>query len=358
MGAPAGHGLAHARAWRASSTRAGTSAARRCRRRCARCSARPSRSAGSAPPPRRPSSTTSTSPARCSWAARPNATAAQFPQKSIDGVSADELYDEYNKAFKDEVGRGVAKYVKKWEELGSGAKKQVQLAYAESGLAVNYIMNSASQDQREEAEAMVLAFSDGVVNDTKSYAAWTKNEASNLLNDGQAVDLHAGQHGPGRQGLRRRACRCPSSRTRRPAARSPSTPTTSRSSTSARRPSSTPRSSTRAWRSWPTRSSAAPPPSSSPPPARSSSSTKKGAALLNMAKATEVVDETGKLAKGIEAVKDTKKALDVGRGRRGGRGDAVRQREVAARTSRARRSCSPPTTATCTSCPTSAACRR
>jgi hypothetical protein len=34
---------------------------------------------------------------------------------------------------------------------------------------------------------MVLAFSDGVVNDTSSYASWTKNEASNLLNDGQAL---------------------------------------------------------------------------------------------------------------------------------------------------------------------------
>jgi hypothetical protein len=39
---------------------------------------------------------------------------------------------------------------------------------------------------------------------------------------------------------------------------------------------------------------------------------KKGAALLNMAKATEVVDESGKLAKGVEAVRDTKKALGVG----------------------------------------------
>ncbi|HWI70638.1 MAG TPA: hypothetical protein VNT55_01685, partial [Baekduia sp.] len=40
--------------------------------------------------------------------------------------------------------------------------------------------------------------------------------------------------------------------------------------------------------------------------------TKKGAALLNLAKATEVLDESGKLAKGVEAVKDTKKALGVG----------------------------------------------
>ncbi|HWI73638.1 MAG TPA: hypothetical protein VNT55_16895, partial [Baekduia sp.] len=117
----------------------------------------------------------------------PNATAAQFPKRSIDGVAAEELYDEYNKAFMDEVGKGAAKYVQKWKDLGSGAKKQVGLAYAESGLALNYIMNSASQDQREEAEAMVLAFSDGVIDDTSSYAAWTKNEASNLLNDGQAL---------------------------------------------------------------------------------------------------------------------------------------------------------------------------
>jgi hypothetical protein len=241
----------------------------------------------------------------------PEATAAQFPQRSIDGVSADELYDEYNKAFKNEVGRGVAKYVKKWEELGSGAKRQVQLAYAESGLAVNFIMNTASQDQREEAGAMVLAFSDGVVNDTKSYANWTKNEISNWLNDGQSViyalaNMDQGaadfddalavpfeQDAAARRAITKYADDQPIKYQREMAKLDAKifnggmeiVADTVVGGAATKLITST---------------------------GKAVQLTKKGAALLNMAKATEVVDETGKLAKGIEAVKDTKKALDVG----------------------------------------------
>jgi hypothetical protein len=241
----------------------------------------------------------------------PEATAAQFPQRSIDGVSADELYDEYNKAFKNEVGRGVAKYVKKWEELGSGAKRQAGLAYAESGLAVNYIMSSASQDQRQEAEAMVLAFSDGVINDTTSYAAWTKNEASNLLNDGQSViyalaNMDQGgkdlidamsvpfeQDAAARRAITKYADDQPIKYQREMAkldakifnAGMEVVADTVVGGAATKLITST---------------------------GKAVQLTKKGAALLNMAKATEVIDESGKLAKGIEAVKDTKKALGVG----------------------------------------------
>jgi hypothetical protein len=241
----------------------------------------------------------------------PEATAAQFPQRSIAGVSADELYDEYNKAFKAEVGRGVAKYVKKWEELGSGAKKQVGLAYAESGLAVNYIMNSASQDQRQEAEAMVLAFSDGVVNDTSSYAAWTKNEASNLLNDGQAViytlaNMDQGakdfadavsvpfeQDAAARRVITKYADDQPIKYQREMAkldAKIFNTGAEIVADTVVGGAATKLITST----------------------GKVVQLGRKGAALLNMAKATEVVDETGKLAKGIDAVKDTKNALGVG----------------------------------------------
>ena len=205
----------------------------------------------------------------------PQATAAQFPRQSIDGVSADELYDEYNKAFKAEVGKGVAKYVKKWEDLGSGAKKQAKLAYAESGLAVNYIMNSASQDQREEAEAMVLAFSDGVVNDTKSYAAWTKNEASNLLNDGQAVIYSLANMDQGAKDFADTVS-VPfeqDAAARRAIAKYADTQPRKWQRETAKLDAKI--FNVGAWRPWPTRSSAAPPPSSSPPPARSSSSARR-----------------------------------------------------------------------------------
>jgi hypothetical protein len=241
----------------------------------------------------------------------PQATAAQFPRQSIAGVSADELYDEYNKAFKAEVGRGVAKYVKKWEDLGSGAKKQAKLAYAESGLAVNYIMNSASQDQREEAEAMVLAFSDGVVNDTKSYAAWTKNEASNLLNDGQAVIYSLANMDQGAKDFADTVS-VPfeqDAAARRAIAKYADTQPRKWQRESARLDAKIFNGGMEIVADTVVGGTATKLITTTGKVVQLG---KKGAALLNMAKATEVVDETGKLAKGVEAVKDTKKALDVG----------------------------------------------
>ena len=242
----------------------------------------------------------------------PNATAAQFPKGSIDGrQTAEELYDEYNKAFKAEVGKGVAKYVKKWEDLGSGAKKQAQLAYAESGLAVNYIMNSASQDQREEAEAMVLAFSDGVVNDTKSYASWTKNEASNLLNDGQAVIYSLANMDQGAKDFAD-AVSVPfeqDAAARRAIAKYADTQPRRWQRESAKLDAKIFNAGMEVVADTVVGGTATKLITST---GKAVQLGKKGAALLNMAKATEVVDETGKLAKGVEAVKDTKKALDVG----------------------------------------------
>lgn len=241
----------------------------------------------------------------------PNATAAQFPQRSIDGVSADELYDEYNKAFKAEVGRGVAKYVKKYEELGAGAKKQLQLAYAESGLAVNFIMNTASQDQREEAGAMVLAFSDGVVDDVKSYAHWTKNEAGQLLNDGQAAMYAVANMDQGAKDFAD-AVSVPFERdaaARREIAKYADTQPRKWQRESAKLDAKIFNGGMEIVADTFVGGAATKLVTST---GKVVQLTKKGAALLNMAKATEVVDQTGKLAKGVKAVKNTKKAVDVG----------------------------------------------
>lgn len=241
----------------------------------------------------------------------PNATAAQFPNKGFGGYTAEELYDEYNKAFKAELGRGASKYVKKWSDLGSGAKRQVQLAYAESGLAVNYIMNTASQDQREEAEAMVLAFSDGVVDDTTSYANWTKNEVSNLLNDGAALITAFDQVDQGADDAVD-AMTVPLIRDAEARDRI--------AQYAGDQPIKFMRESAKLDASYAnTGAEIAADTLLGGAATKLVTSTgkavqvgKKGAALLNMAKATDVVDESGKLVKGVHAVKDTKKALGVG----------------------------------------------
>ncbi|HWH95856.1 MAG TPA: hypothetical protein VNT03_18490 [Baekduia sp.] len=241
----------------------------------------------------------------------PTATAAQFPNRSIAGIAAEDMYDEYNKAFMAEVGRGVAKYVKKWQDLGHGARKQAQLAYAESGLALSYIMNSASQDQREEAEAMVLAFSDGVVEDTSSYAAWTKNEASNLLNDGQALIYTLANMDQGAQDVAD-AISAPFERdaaARREIMKYADTEPIRFQREMARLDGKIFNTGMEVVADTVVGGTATKLITSTGKVVQLG---KKGAALLNIAKATEVVDESGKLAKGLDAVKDTKKALGVG----------------------------------------------
>ncbi len=241
----------------------------------------------------------------------PNATAAQFPQRSIAGVSADELAAEYDKTFKNKVGEGAAKYVKKWEDLGAGAKKQVQLAYAESGMAVNYIMNSASQDQREEAEAMVLAFSDGVVKDTSAYAAWTKNEASNLLNDGQALVYTLANMDQGAKDAAD-AIAVPFDRdaaARREITKYADDQPIKYQREMAKLDAKIFNAGMEIVADTVVGGTATKLVTSA---GKAVQLGRKGAALLNMAEATEVVDESGKLAKGVEAVKDTKKSLGVG----------------------------------------------
>jgi uncharacterized membrane protein len=241
----------------------------------------------------------------------PSATAAQFPNKGFSGYTAEELQDEYNRAFKAELGKGVDKYVKRWSDLGAGARDQVRMAYGESALALNYIMNTASQDQRQEAEAMVLAFSDGVVEDTTSYANWTRNEVSNLLNDGASLitafdqtdkgadDLVDGMTQPfvkraeARDKIARYADDEPIKFMRESAKLDARDTTTAAEAVADTMIGG-------AATKLVTSSG------------RIVQATRKGAALLNFAKATEVVDESGKLAKGVHAVKDTKNSLGVG----------------------------------------------
>ena len=172
-------------------------------------------------------------------------------------------------------------------------------------------MNSASQDQREEAEAMVLAFSDGVVQDTTSYANWTRNEVSNLLNDGASLITAFDQVDKGADDLvddmtvpfvkraeaRDRVAQLADDQPikfMRESAKLDAADTTTAGEAVA--DTLIGGAATKVVTSG----------------GRVVQLARKGAALINMAKATEVIDESGRLAKGIHAVKDTKNALGVG----------------------------------------------
>ncbi|MFT4050308.1 MAG: hypothetical protein QM648_10825 [Solirubrobacterales bacterium] len=115
------------------------------------------------------------------------AMAVQFPNKKFNGYTAEELEAAYADGFAEQSGKRTGKWAQGWGKFAVGVKDEFGLAFSESGLGLSYLMNTASQDQREQYEAMIMTFSDGVVKDSSSYASWTKNEASNLLNDGQAM---------------------------------------------------------------------------------------------------------------------------------------------------------------------------
>jgi hypothetical protein len=241
----------------------------------------------------------------------PNATAAQFPNRGFGGYTAEELQDEYNRAFKAELGKGVDRYVKRWSTLGSGARAQLRTAWGESSLAANYIMNTASQAQREEAEAMVLAFSDGVVEDAGSYASWTRNEVTNLVNDGASLITAFDQVDKGADDLvddltvpfvKRAEARD------RIAGLADDHPIKYMRE-SAKLDAGDVNTAGEAVADTMIGGAAAKLITSG---GRVVQLARKGAALINMAKATEVIDRSGKLAKGVRAVKDTKNALGVG----------------------------------------------
>jgi hypothetical protein len=172
-------------------------------------------------------------------------------------------------------------------------------------------MNTATQDQRQAAEAAVLTFSDGVINDTKSYANWTKNEASNLLNDGQAVIYSLANFDQGAKDAVD-AVQVPFERDaakRRALAKYADTQPLYWERESAKLDAEIFNTGMEVAADTIAGGAATKLVTSG---GKVVQLAKRGAAVLNLGKATGVVDEAGKLAKGIKAVKDTKKGLDIG----------------------------------------------
>jgi hypothetical protein len=239
------------------------------------------------------------------------AVATQLPNKNFKGYTVKELNDAYDQGFRDALGKRASKYAEKWSSLGSAAKTQVRTAYRESALAVNYMIGTASQDQREEIAVMLDTYSDGVVRDTESFTAWTKNQIDNAVINGEAM-LDAFDNTE--QGINDAM----------EVAYAPYDADQKKRAQLAKLADMQPKlyqrelgkldgdimgvggeaiadtliggAATKVIASG----------------GKAVKFVKKGAALMNFAKATEVIDESGKLSKGVHALKDTKQALDIG----------------------------------------------
>lgn len=124
--------------------------------------------------------------------AAPEMVAALLPKEDIDGHTVEELDDAYNDAFKKEVGKGVSKYVKGWVDLGSAAKKFATDSWAESMLTANYVLGSATPDERAQFEAYSMTLIDGTAADTNNLVNAVKEEVPKWRENGtylvQALD--------------------------------------------------------------------------------------------------------------------------------------------------------------------------
>ena len=102
--------------------------------------------------------------------------AALMPKNDFKGHTVESLSREYDETFREQVGKGVGKYVDGYKELAGSVKKFAQDSWSESLLTAAYYMGSASPDERMQFEAMAMTMVDGSAADAKNIANIVKQE--------------------------------------------------------------------------------------------------------------------------------------------------------------------------------------
>ncbi|HYO61807.1 MAG TPA: hypothetical protein VEU29_07900 [Actinomycetota bacterium] len=139
--------------------------------------------------------------------AAPEMVAALLPKEDIDGHTADELDQVYNETMWAELGKGGAKYVKGWTDLGAETQKFVKDSWAESMLTANYVLGSATPDERAQFEAYAMHLIDGTAADTNNLVNAVKKEIPKWRENGTYLvqALEETQRGGGIRGAMKTA---------------------------------------------------------------------------------------------------------------------------------------------------------
>jgi hypothetical protein len=87
---------------------------------------------------------------------------ARLPGKNFKGYTVEELNAAYDKAFADEVGKGVSEWAQNWKKLGKSAKQKAQDAYGEALLSSFYMLGNATPQERMEFEAKMVDLADSM----------------------------------------------------------------------------------------------------------------------------------------------------------------------------------------------------
>ena len=139
--------------------------------------------------------------------AAPEMVAALLPKEDLDGHTVEELDAAYNASFKRELSKGVSKYVQGWSDLAAGTKKFLGDSWAESMLTANYVVGSATPEERAQFEAFSMTLIDGSYADTANYVTALKKEIPKWRENGTyLVDaLYETQAGGGVRGAMKTA---------------------------------------------------------------------------------------------------------------------------------------------------------
>lgn len=113
--------------------------------------------------------------------------AAQTPKNPFKGHTVEELNQAYDDTFREEVGKGLKKWVKGYAKLGKAATEHIKQSYIESFLDAKYLMFVATPDERLQMEAYWSTFARGVKSDTKTLIKAVRAEIPKWKEDGTAL---------------------------------------------------------------------------------------------------------------------------------------------------------------------------
>lgn len=139
--------------------------------------------------------------------AAPEMVAALLPKEDLDGHTVEELDAAYNAAFKNEVGKGVRKYVQGWADLASATQKFAADSWTESMLTAHYVIGSATPDERAQFEAYAMTLIDGTAASTDNLVNAVKREVPKWRENGTYLleALEEAQRGGGIRGAMKTA---------------------------------------------------------------------------------------------------------------------------------------------------------
>lgn len=109
---------------------------------------------------------------------------ARLPGKNFKGYTVEELNAAYDKAFADEVGKGVSEWAQGWANVGRSAKRKAQDAYGEALLSSFYMLGNATPQERMEFEAKMVDLADSMDRGAVNLVTTVQREAPRWRENG------------------------------------------------------------------------------------------------------------------------------------------------------------------------------